>query len=148
MSFHLRKMTKDDIDSVVDLEIECFQTPWGREIIEPCMEDEKYVYLVLCEDNRIIGYCCVYVFDDTCEIFRIAITRAYRRRGYGYQAIKEIIPVAKEKNATRILLEVRASNTPAINLYEKCGFVKYGKRANYYGGGEDAVLYTLEFGGE
>ena len=45
-----------------------------------------------------------------------------------------------------LTLEVRASNAPAIALYEKYGFVPVGRRKNYYDAPrEDAVLMTLTF---
>jgi ribosomal-protein-alanine N-acetyltransferase len=41
------------------------------------------------------------------------------------------------------MLEVRASNTPAIALYEKAGFTLVGKRKNFYSfPKEDALLYN------
>ena len=45
-----------------------------------------------------------------------------------------------------LMLEVRASNAPAIALYEKHGFAAVGRRKNYYESPkEDAVLMTLSF---
>ena len=45
-----------------------------------------------------------------------------------------------------LMLEVRASNAPAIALYEKHGFAAVGRRKNYYDAPrEDAVLMTLTF---
>ena len=45
-----------------------------------------------------------------------------------------------------LMLEVRASNAPAIALYEKHGFAAVGRRKNYYDAPkEDAILMTLEF---
>lgn len=147
MDAELRKMTQNDIDGVVELEMQSFHTPWGREIIEPCMVDDKYDYYVLCNGDAVIGYFCTYSFLDTSEIFRIAVDEKHRKKGFAEIMMKQIILVAKEKGAERILLEVRSSNIPAINLYEKFGFIQYGKRAKYYGGKEDAVLYSLDLGG-
>jgi ribosomal-protein-alanine N-acetyltransferase len=42
-----------------------------------------------------------------------------------------------------MVLEVRASNLPAINLYRKAGFADIGLRREYYpaeNGREDAIL--------
>ncbi len=48
------------------------------------------------------------------------------------------------RNAEVVLLEVRASNQPAMQLYKSMGFQRVGLRQEYYHDGEDAVLMTLE----
>ena len=47
---------------------------------------------------------------------------------------------AKALGARQSLLEVRVSNAPAIALYEKFGYERYGVRKNYYADGEDAFV--------
>ena len=44
-----------------------------------------------------------------------------------------------------IILEVRKSNFPAINLYLKFGFSELGIREKYYNDGEDAIIMKREF---
>ena len=43
-----------------------------------------------------------------------------------------------------MFLEVRSSNTPAINLYKKAGFTNLSVRKKYYDDGEDAVVMAKE----
>ena len=51
-----------------------------------------------------------------------------------------------ERDAVRILLDVRESNEPAISFYRKNGFVTDGIRKNYYGGDtpDNAVLMSCD----
>ena len=44
-----------------------------------------------------------------------------------------------------LFLEVRESNMPAINLYQKYGFTQVGKRPKYYRDGETALVMKKEF---
>ena len=55
-----------------------------------------------------------------------------RARALGLSLVNRIISVAKEKNCKIIYLEVRSKNNAAINLYEKCGFIRSGLRKNFY----------------
>ena len=52
----------------------------------------------------------------------------------------------QEKKNTCLTLEVRASNAPAISLYQKMGFVQVGRRPNYYHNPkEDALILRKEW---
>lgn len=50
--------------------------------------------------------------------------KEYWGKGYGTEAIKELIKRAKSKGISKIYLEVRPDNLRAIRAYEKCGFQK------------------------
>jgi ribosomal-protein-alanine N-acetyltransferase len=59
--------------------------------------------------------------------------------------MENILELAKEKNCGQILLEVRKSNKPAIDLYKSYGFVESGIRKEYYNNPkESAILMTME----
>ena len=50
---------------------------------------------------------------------------------------------SKINSKLKICLEVDASNSPALNLYNKLGFVAVGKRKKYYGS-RDAILMDMD----
>jgi ribosomal-protein-alanine acetyltransferase len=78
------------------------------------------------------------------EVENIVVDRAVRRQGIGAALIRELAVRAKEKGALRFHLEVRASNAPAIALYQKLGFVETTRRRGYYQNPEeDAILFSL-----
>jgi ribosomal-protein-alanine N-acetyltransferase len=50
--------------------------------------------------------------------------------------------MARDKGVTSVFLEVRESNSAAITLYGKLGFISVGKRPAYYSEtGEDALVF-------
>ena len=51
----------------------------------------------------------------------------YRKQGIGKYLIEEIIKDLKTKGVEILRLSVVDSNTGGISLYEKLGFVTYGK---------------------
>jgi ribosomal-protein-alanine N-acetyltransferase len=64
-----------------------------------------------------------------------------RRQGLGRALLRHAMGRGREAGATRGLLEVRASNGTAIQLYEQEGFRRVAVRARYYTSPvEDAVL--------
>ena len=52
--------------------------------------------------------------------------------------------VCAEHGIKAVNLEVKASNSAALALYEKFGFVRCGLRKKYYHNTEDAVLMCME----
>lgn len=73
------------------------------------------------------------------EIHTIAIDPAYQGRGIGRRLLGELLAFA---DGATVFLEVRTDNEPAINLYERAGFVRAGLRRRYYRqSGADA--YTM-----
>lgn len=85
-------------------------------------------YLILIEDNEIIGY--IYYSDiyERAEINQIEISFFHRNCGKGSKLLEKMIK-AVDKNIT---LEVRKDNFPAIALYKKFGFEEKAIRKNYY----------------
>lgn len=68
------------------------------------------------------------VGPDEREILNLAVDPAKRHTGVARGLIAEALASAKGV----WFLEVRASNTAAIRLYESAGFKPAGRRPNYY----------------
>ena len=59
----------------------------------------------------------------------IAIHEGHQGKGFGKALLTHLIDWAKANpNVEKIMLHVRSSNTPAVALYEKMGFIVEGVR--------------------
>ena len=96
---------------------------------------EKKALLVSEYQNKPCGFANLYLqhfekFKHTC-LFVIVIEKEYRNKGIGTVLLEELIKLAKEVHNIEILhLEVYDGN-PAIHLYEKAGFKKYGYQKKF-----------------
>ena len=72
----------------------------------------------------------------------------YASPPYTSQAAQDkVLELARQRGSERVFLEVRASNTPAITLYEQSGFERVGVTKAYFRNPrEDAVNMRLVFG--
>ncbi len=78
---------------------------------------------------------------DTATIENLAVSPSARRQGTARALLGEALAWAVQNRASGVDLEVRASNFPAVQLYERCGFKVIGRRKAYYRQPvEDAVL--------
>lgn len=138
----VRLMEIDDLDDVLVIEELCFMTPWSRDAFESELTtNERAKYLVILQNDRVIGYGGMWFILDEGHITNIAIHPEYEGKGLGTVLVTHMIQYAKVNNINSMTLEVRESNTRARGLYEKLGFRSCGKRPNYYQDSkEDAVI--------
>ena len=79
-------------------------------------------------------------------MMNVAVDPVFRRNHLGEQLILSLVEKLREKESHSLTLEVRASNVPAIALYEKLGFAQVGRRPNYYRNPkEDALILRKEW---
>lgn len=128
----IRGMDHKDIDQVVNIERICFSLPWSKESFESELKNEFAYYQCAEEAGKILGYMGMWRVIDECHITNIAVLPEYRNRGIGAMLIDKMVEICKCSEITTMTLEVRVSNTPAINLYKKFGFYSVGIRPNYY----------------
>jgi ribosomal-protein-alanine N-acetyltransferase len=82
---------------------------------------------------------------DELHILSVATLPAFRRQGMGRALLAGSLEFAREKQVRLVLLEVRRSNSAAIQLYRSFGFATVTLRPHYYAdNAEDAVEMSLE----
>lgn len=136
------------LPQVERLEQMCFSVPWTAEQLCSQLSDDRHVFLVAERSGEVLGYVgLMYVLDEG-YISNVAVSPECRRQGVGEALIAALARRAARLGLAFLTLEVRASNAPAICLYEKMNFRPVGRRKNYYQRPEeDAILMTLFFNG-
>lgn len=100
------------------------------------------------DGHELAGYAVLGIGPFDAELEAIGVLPCWRRYGIARRLLKTLIGTAIEAGSERLLLEVRATNHPAISLYQENGFHVDGHRKNYYPaaagatGREDAVLMS------
>ncbi len=128
-----------DVAAVMELERGLFpDDPWTAEGFwaELALDPDR-VYLVAEEPGEgIVGYaglsCAARARGGDAEVMTVGVAPAAQGRGLGRALVDALRTAAGERGAGRLLLEVRADNEPARNLYARLGFEQVGRRAAYY----------------
>ena len=146
MYYEIVPMDRSHIPQVAVLEKECFSSPWSEAMLEDALFDPQASFIVAeDEEGNILGYAGLHVILDEGYIDNVAVERDARRHGVA-SALLDVFCRFGAANLAFLSLEVRASNAPAIALYEKYGFQRAGLRPKYYDKPrEDAVIMTREF---
>jgi len=90
------------------------------------------IRLVALDKHKVIGWCDIETsqregFTHSGKL-GMGIMKKYRGLGIGKRLMEETISVARSRGLERIELDVYASNTIAINLYEKFNFHTEGRK--------------------
>lgn len=94
--------------------------------------------------ERGIGYLKKFIIKKG-HVVSIAVLEEFRGQGIGRTLmLLGMEAMRKHYGAKEVYLEVRVTNTPAIRLYEKLGFVKVKRITGYYSDGEDAFVMAKE----
>lgn len=147
LNVKIRPMRKEDIDSVISVEAMAYgEHHWSKDsFLSELSNDLAKYFSVFNENDELIAYCGSWHILEEAHITNIAVSTDYRRKHIGEALLKTVIDECYKNMVKYITLEVRASNNPAIALYEKYGFKSLGLRKGYYqDNNEDALIMWTE----
>ena len=139
----IREMTAEDVEDAWKLEEKYLgKEAWTRKQLLDAMTRDDTIYLVSEMAGRIVGLCGVQNISGEGEITNVSVSGDVRRMGCAYKMLRQLLERGAGLGITDYTLEVRASNAPAIGLYEKLGFKSEGVRPGFYHEpADDAVIY-------
>jgi ribosomal-protein-alanine N-acetyltransferase len=141
-SVEILPMSERDIDEVLAIEYGAYDFPWGRGNFADSIKS-GYSCWVCRLGGELVAYFVLMLVVDEAHLLNICVAKKRQRLGYGAKLLREAMRVAREAGALSLLLEVRPSNTQALQLYASFGFKEIGRRRGYYPaatGREDAIV--------
>lgn len=142
----ITKMNKDHVLQIAELEKICFSDPWSVNSIASELDNRLSLWLVALEDDKVIGYVGSQTVLGETDMMNIATHPDYRKRGIATALITGLMEALEASGSHSLMLEVRASNEPAVSVYRKLGFEEVGRRKNYYRNPkEDALIMRREW---
>lgn len=151
INVEIRKMTIEDLPSVLEIENLCFVSKWSEKDFLYELNENKVSNLWVIElsasstnQKSVVGFIDFWITFDSATISQIAIHPDIQHRQLGSALMDEMYNECFAKKVRNITLEVRKSNQKAIKFYEKHGFKTVLTKPHYYQNGEDALYMILE----
>ena len=124
----IRFLQSNEIDYINEMTTMCMgiSRNFTAEKQEWFVEWQKDNDIIIIEnDNILIGYCCVSIYDDGNIVWvrRIAVKPEYQGKGYGKKLMEQAIAYGVSKGAKRGFLASDVLNNSAISLYKSRGFI-------------------------
>lgn len=139
-------MREDHVAQIAELEKQCFSDPWSERSISSELTNPLSLWIVAEENGVVAGYVGSQSVLGEADMMNLAVAPNYRRQGIGCELVQELVRLLSQQGTHILMLEVRVTNTAAICLYEKLGFVQVGRRPNYYlHPKEDALILRKEW---
>jgi ribosomal-protein-alanine N-acetyltransferase len=150
----IETMRRRHLRRVLDIESVTYERHWSRTVFEDELAQVASGgrhYVVARSGRRVLGYAGLWVIDSPtgaqAHVTNIVVADTERRRGIGAALMGHLAVEARRRGAVAWTLEVRASATPAHEMYRRFGFSPAGVRKGYYERGEDAlVMWCHELG--
>ena len=145
----LRPMRRDDLSAVHATEAVSYPFPWTRGVFADCLR-VGYCCRVAEVDGELAGYMILSAGAGEAHLLNLCVAPAARGTGVARILLDGALVEARLLRADRLFLEVRPSNTRAVELYRKNGFRTIGKRPGYYPadeGREDALVMVRHLDG-
>ena len=142
----LETMNAAHVAQIAALEKICFSDPWSERSIASELDNKLAFWLVATEGETVAGYIGSQTVMEESDMMNVAVHPDFRRQGIAEALVSGLVEHLKAMGSHCLTLEVRASNAPAIALYEKLGFAEIGRRKNYYRNPrEDALILRKEW---
>ena len=152
-SVHIRQLTLADLPQVMEIAAALPHAPhWPQSVyvnaLNPNSTPPRIALVIALDESepgRVLGFTIASLLPPQAELETIAIAVAGQRRGLGRQLFCALAAELRSAGALHLVLEVRASNQPAIAFYRSLGFTQTARRPRYYTDPiEDAILMSLQ----
>ncbi len=138
----LRRAARADAIDIVEIEASAFieEDRFSVRQIRRLIDNPRAIVLVAEErvndQPTIRGWIVALVRNhrrwQSGRIYGVAVAHPAKGKGIGRALVQSVIEQLAEAGISRVYLEVRADNTPAMTLYESLGFEAIALLADYY----------------
>ena len=137
---------ESDLKNILLIESQNIVALWSLKNFQESLTAKDYFKVVRFNDET-VAFIIAKVMNHECEILNLGVEISMRKKKLASKLLNNLIDFSKARNIKQIFLEVRVSNTAAVNLYDKFKFNEIGCRPNYYiteNGREDALIMGVD----
>ena len=146
----MRKLVQiqlEDIEDVSQVECATFSQAWPSSYFSAVLAAPNVLCVGSVEGDELGAYALGFIDTQCFRLSSIAVAPRLRRRGCGEALLRYVLAQSVGRGCTSACLEVRASNSSALSLYEKVGFTLCQRLVKHYDNPiEDGLEFVLDLG--
>ncbi len=154
-NYRLRRFKPSDLKGVIRINRECLPENYTTLFFMNLYKRFPETFIVAEANGEIVGYIMCRIetgipsfkilgITRKGHVISIAVLSGHQKKGIGFALVQEAMQAIVDYKAKECYLEVRTSNSPAIELYRKLGFEVTRTIRDYYADGEDAFLMARQ----
>jgi [ribosomal protein S18]-alanine N-acetyltransferase len=144
---HVRQATRNDLESICQIEDTSFSEPYPRALMVRLLRDHPTGFFVAeISSGQTVGYCVCSKKGKLAHLISIGVLQEYRRRKVATSLIRALL-VQFGSRIRELWLEVNIANEEAVKFYEGFGFRGVMIIENYYSDGSSALRMRLALDG-
>jgi ribosomal-protein-alanine N-acetyltransferase len=141
-------MQESDLAEVLELEQTVYPHPWSMSNFADSLASGYQAWVLRDPGGELLGYFLLMAIVDEAHLLNVAVSAERQGLGLGRFLLNQAVACARGLGMESVLLEVRPSNTRALEIYQRYGFQTIGRRKGYYPAAnqqrEDAIV--MRFG--
>ena len=141
---NLKALTKESAEVISSFHNKHFPDGWNLALLLSAFDTGRFKCVGAFIKDQLVGLITYSIGIDDADIEGIIVSEEFRRRGVANKLFEFALLDIKNNGVEKLLLEVRASNSPAISFYKSKGFTQISVRKKYYPDGEDALIFVKE----
>lgn len=150
-TYTMRPFRPSDLDKVINVNRVCLPENYSPYFFMEIHERCPATFIVAEQNGELVGYIMCRVetgfsslgvlgLSKKGHVVSVAVLPPHQRKGVGTALLNEAFENMRGYKAKECFLEVRASNTPAIDMYKQLGFRIARTAEGYYADGENAYV--------
>ena len=147
MGWSIRVAEPCDADQISGIEQRSFsERSWGVAGVKQTLAAPSVDALIASSDDNCsppVGFVIWRAIPPDAELLSIGVEPSMQGAGVGAALLHALVKRIVEQSVTTIYLEVAEKNQAALQLYNKFGFVCFGRRDAYYKSGANALVLKL-----
>lgn len=129
------KLTSNEVLQLTKIEKDLFlPNNYSEEEIKKMNESNNYKFIVMLEDDVIVGYSIILLDANLCEIYKIGVIKTKQHLGYGSKILNTIKTLSNT-----VVIEVSDRDNTYM-FYQKNKFFPIHFRKNYYYDNSNAII--------
>lgn len=131
-AFTLRAMTAADLDAVMCVETAVYPFPWTRGNFADSLTPQYVAQVLTDREGAVVGYFIAMPGVEEMHLLNVSLAPKVQGRGLSLLLLDALVSSCRDNGAQLLWLEVRPSNTRAVQVYERYGFYPIARRRDYY----------------
>jgi [ribosomal protein S18]-alanine N-acetyltransferase len=117
---------------IAEIHARCFEHPWSEGVFADLAAKPYHRLYVIEDAERVVSFIVLAVVVGEAEVLTLATDPDAQGRGWARRLLQGVIAELRGEGQESVFLEVAVDNSPALALYNRCGFERTGLRKAYY----------------